>query len=308
MSDDLKSQQEPVSTSIKDRDFPSLYQSADQASLAAQRCYLLFQGCHLFLLILGSLVTVLIPIVSFTWLPSILAIILMVTVTLTWISRSRRDDEVWFNCRAIAESTKTTAWRFMMKAAPFEDNSAAKGQFISKLKEIRKARSSSLAALAKDLDVDAQSISDFMNDMRTKSLSDRKTFYIKSRLLDQKAWYSKKADYNLRNKSYWSWITIVLQILATSLAIVQAVSSSLSVNVVPILITCVAAAVAWSQMKRHGELAQTYSLATQELGDQEALDWPTMKEDDFLSLVEQVEETISREHTMWYARREVQST
>ena len=58
-------------------------------------------------------------------------------------------------------------------------------------------------------------------------------------------------------------------------------------------------------MKRYGELAQTYSLAAQELGDQETIASDTTEEADFLALVEQVEETISREHTMWCARRDV---
>ena len=58
-------------------------------------------------------------------------------------------------------------------------------------------------------------------------------------------------------------------------------------------------------MKRYSELAQSYFLAAQELGDQEAIASNIMKEDDFLALVEQVEETISREHTMWCARRDV---
>ena len=58
-------------------------------------------------------------------------------------------------------------------------------------------------------------------------------------------------------------------------------------------------------MKRYSELAQSYSLASQELGEQEALapDW--REEANFLEFVDQVEFAISREHTMWCGRREV---
>ena len=98
---------------------------------------------------------------------------------------------------------------------------------------------------------------------------------------------------------------VVLQILAVVFAIIWAASSSLPVNMVPLLMTCAASAIAWSQIKRYGELAQTYSLASQELGDQEAIASDITEEADFLALVEQVEETISREHTMWCARRDV---
>ena len=37
------------------------------------------------------------------------------------VTHSRRDDKVWFDCRAIAESTKTATWRYMMKTTPFEE-------------------------------------------------------------------------------------------------------------------------------------------------------------------------------------------
>ncbi len=290
----------------KDRHLPSLYQSANQSSLSAQRTYLCFQICHLSSLILGSVTAMTIPLVPatyLTWLYGGMAIIFTVGVILTLISHSLRNDKIWFDCRAIAESTKTAAWRFMMKAAPFEDNGMANQQFTSKLREIREARSSNPKHLAGNLNASAQAISDFMNNVRAKDLDDRKTFYIESRLRDQKAWYSKKANCNSRNESCWFWTTTMFQILAVVLAIVQATSGGFPVNVLPFLVTCAASAVAWSQMRRHGELAQTYSLAAQELGEQEAIAINLTEEADFLSFVEQVEETISREHIMWCARR-----
>ncbi len=308
MSDDLKSQQEPVSTSIKDRDFPSLYQSADQASLAAQRHYFRLQTCHVACLILGSASAVLatiIPVVVVTWAYIVLAIVLAIGVVLNLVSRVRRDDKVWFDCRAIAESTKTATWRFMMKATPFKDDSMAKKSFIEQLRRIRAARPSSPKDLAKSLDANALTISDFMNDMRLKSLNERQNQYLESRLRDQKTWYSKKAKLNARKGDCWFYTVVALQILAIVFAFIWAASSSLPVNVVPILMTCAASAVAWSQMKRYGELDQTYSLAAQELGEQEAIASGITGEDSFLTLVEQVEETISREHTMWCARRDV---
>ena len=58
-------------------------------------------------------------------------------------------------------------------------------------------------------------------------------------------------------------------------------------------------------MKRHSELAQTYALAAQDLGELEAIAMDIAEEEEFLALVEQVEDTISREHTMWCARRDI---
>ncbi len=308
MSNAQKNQKGPGIVSIKDEHFPSLYQSADQASLSAQRSYLRFYLWHLFSLILGSLIVVLamtIPVLDVTWTYIVLSIILVTGVVLTWVSRVRRDDKVWFDCRAIAESTKTATWRFMMKAAPFKDDSIARQSFIDQLRLIRNERHFSSHDLAQSLGENAQSISCFMDDMRLKSVNDRRKVYLESRLCDQKTWYSKKATFNARKESCWFWTVVALQILTVAFAIIRAASSDLPVNVVPLLMTIAASAVAWSQMKRYGDLAQTYSLAAQELADQEAIALDITEEADFLELVKQVEDTISREHTMWCVRRDV---
>jgi anti-sigma-K factor RskA len=62
---------------------------------------------------------------------------------------------------------------------------------------------------------------------------------------------------------------------------------------------------AWSQMKRNDELAQSYALAAQELEEIETLTKNQASEKAFSQLVEQAENSISREHTLWCARRDV---
>ena len=58
----------PSIPSIEDKDFPSLYQSADQAATEIRRKYFRFRLWHLVLLILGSLVAVLGPRIPETFL------------------------------------------------------------------------------------------------------------------------------------------------------------------------------------------------------------------------------------------------
>ena len=307
MSDNMKSPREGAITSIASRHLPSLYQSADQASLSAQQQYLRLQKGHISCLILGSVgaaLTAIVPVAAVTWTYAFVAIILLIGVTLAWVSRIRRDDKVWFDCRAIAESTKTAAWRLMMRAAPFKDEDTARKSFIGQLQRIRKARPSSAKDLAQNLDAEARSISDFMDDTRRKSADERRGLYLELRLRDQKTWYSNKAKLNSKMEGLWFWAVVILQMLAVTAAFIRISSTACSINVVPILMTCAASAIAWSQTKRYGELTQAYSLAAQELGDQEEIALSITEEEDLLTLVEQVEETISREHTMWHARRE----
>ena len=309
MANFLDDQQATVTTtSIENENFPSLFQSADKASNSAQRRYLRLQKCHIICLILGSIGAALATIVqggAITLIYIAVAIVLVTGVILTWVSRVRRDNKTWFDCRAIAESTKTVTWRYMMKASPFKDDSIARLEFINQLQRIRKERYFSSHDLAQSLDASARSISDHMDYVRQKSLNERHQLYLDSRIRDQKNWYSKEAKFNSRAESFWFWVVFAFQMFAISLAVLLACLGGLPVNIVPLLMACAASAIAWSHMKRYGELAQTYSFAAQELGDQEAIASDITEETDFLALVEQVEETISREHTMWCARRDV---
>ena len=195
--------QEPPTTSIEDRDLPGLYRSADQASIRAQRLYLRLQKWHVGCLILGSVGAVFATLVSdiaVRWAYIALAIVLVTGVLLTWVSRVRRDNKTWFDCRAIAESTKTVAWRFMMKAAPFKDDNIARESFIDQLQRIRKEKHYSSYDLAQSLDANAQAIGDVMKRVRGSPLNERKSLYLVARLRDQKTWYSDKSRFNSKEE------------------------------------------------------------------------------------------------------------
>lgn len=78
MAENSRSQQETVSHSIEDQDFPSLYRSADQASLSAQRRFLTLQRIHIWCLIIGSIVAALgqlVPAMAVKWVYMACAII-----------------------------------------------------------------------------------------------------------------------------------------------------------------------------------------------------------------------------------------
>jgi hypothetical protein len=293
---------------MEDGQYPGLYQSADAASLTAQSTYLLLQRVHLGSLVLGSTIgafTALGTEAVRMWLYSAIAIILALGLLGLWVTYSRNDDKVWFDCRAIAESTKTATWRFMMGAPPFSDGDSVEERFVFELREIREARPHANRDIAGQIDANAPAITRFMREVRVRAFGERQTFYIDCRLSEQKIWYSKKANTHARSGTHWFWATAGLQALAVAIAIIEAASAGFRINAVPVLTTCAAAVAAWTQMKRHNELAQTYALAAQELGELHPIAAGLTDEGKFGQLVAQVEEAISREHTMWCARRDV---
>ena len=293
---------------MSDDSYPGLYRCADSASLKAQSIYLLFHKVYLGSLVLGSLISTTTAIASQAInarLYTALAIVLVIGLLTLWVMRARQDDKIWFDGRAVAESVKTATWRFMMRVTPFHEDSNVETVFISELTEIREARPHLGKYLAAAMDPGQSAITAFMRQKRTVSMEDRRSFYVSARICDQKIWYAHNARINVKSGAKWFWLIAILQVVVVILAIVQAVSGGLRINAVPVITTCAAAVAAWSQMKRHDELAQSYALAAHELEELEAIASNQTSEDAFSQLVEQAENSISREHTMWCARRDV---
>lgn len=288
--------------------YPSLYCSADAASLRAQSTYILLHKVYLGSLVLSSAISAIASIGYVhvnTYLYSVLAAVLVIGFIILWMTRARQDDKIWFDGRAVAESVKCATWKFMMRAQPFTDDSKAERLFISNLKEIREARPHLGRHLAAANVGEGATITEFMKEMRGSFTVERQGFYRDERIRDQKAWYATKAKSNADSGLTWFWIMAFLQIAIVVLAIVQAASAGFGINPIPIVMTSVAAIAAWSQMKRHSELSQSYALAAQELEEIEAIAGSQMSEEEFSQLVEQSEDSISREHTLWCARRDV---
>ena len=131
---------------------------------------------------------------------------------------------------------------------------------------------------------------------------ERRGFYLAARVDDQEAWYAGKSQTNARSATIWFWISLLFEGLALAAAIVIAVTGS-RLDLVGVLAAITAAATAWTQLGRHDELAKSYGLAAHELMVLHARLELAEAEEAFRQGVEETEAAISREHTMWMARR-----
>lgn len=294
---------------MKHDDYPWLFCASDEASRGAQKSYFRILATQLTLFFVVGLLGTILRLFSASFqkhLSGTMALLLAIAIIVTLISRERKFDKIWFDSRAVAESAKTAAWRFMMSAPPFQPQGAAdiEPAFIGELDEIKKARS----GIDEYLSGHAQSakpISQFMQDLRAGDLANRKSVYLQDRVLDQKDWYGSKATWNRKQKALWYWIGLGLQIVALGLAIFSASYGPFPFNLVGVLMAAAASLAAWSQAKRHDDLSNSYSMAAQELQNIQTLIERTEDENSFRALVDQGEEAISREHTMWCARRSI---
>ncbi|MBU1219430.1 DUF4231 domain-containing protein [Myxococcota bacterium] len=287
---------------LKNESLPGLYQSADAASLEAQTVYFIALKAYLFLLVVAAFV-------SFAWPKNyygaiVSAVLFLLTLGILIYLRVYRPDDIWYNGRAVAESVKTRAWRWVMRAEPYEDTDSIEivsKQFINDLKTILHQNRS----LSKVLDPSVGSeapISEVMASIRRLSVEERLSIYQVQRIVNQATWYSKKSLFNKRRSKQWFGVSVALHLLAFIMLLYRIKDPLMSLPVESIAVAA-GAVLTWLQAKKHNELNSSYSLAAHEivLIKGESLDVKSEKE--LSAFVLDSESAFSREHTQWTARK-----
>jgi hypothetical protein len=294
--------------SVSDEHLPALYRVADRSSISAQRSYLRLVMLNLALIVIAALATS--WAVSSPELRTLLAIIGAVTlvagVGLTASVLQTKPDKQWFGARAVAESVKTISWRYMAGSEPYAKSlpdAQADNLFCQELEGILRERSA-IGAVLGGPEASADQITQCMRDIRSSDLQSRKEIYLRDRIQNQRAWYGGKAAVNARSSTWWLAAVGGTQLLGAITAIALVRWPDFSFNMAAVLAAVAAAFLAWLQVKQHQELAHAYGLAAHELGLIEARAPHVATESEFSSFVADAENAISREHTMWIARRD----
>jgi hypothetical protein len=286
-------------------DYPALYQAAEDASMGGQNTYKRLVQADLALVVAGALLgalAFLVPKDYAAYFAAVAAIVLLGSVVAKFVAKQRSDDKEWFDGRAVAESVKSLTWRYMMRLEPFEDDTTCDQKFIEELDAIREARSG-LQFRVGTLGEGAEQITPRMREVRQKPVEERRDLYVKERLDDQAGWYGRKSEDNRRLANRLFWAALAAQFIALALAVWRAASPSAGLSLVGPLLALAAAFTAWTQLRRNDELRLSYALANQELLSIKALAAAVDSEQELAKLVRDGEGAISRQHTMWIAKR-----
>ncbi len=249
--------------------------------------------------------------------PVLSAVLLGFSLITSTALKIRAPEKTWFGGRAVAESVKSLTWKFMAGGAPFGmdlSRSDAVTKFGGELQAILKERRS-LAAKFSD-PADALQITEEMKANRNKSAQERLTLYLEERVNDQRKWYASKAGIARSSNDNWFWVTTAGQFAALAGAVWVVYAPDSPIRFTGFFSAVASAAMAWLQMKRYQDVSQSYAMAAHELGlielqaqnvrDQIAgAAAPTDAEAHLASFVANAENAMSREHTMWVARRDV---
>ncbi len=219
-----------------------------------------------------------------------------------YITRTRPERE-WYDGRAVAESCKTLAWRYAVRGRPFgpdeTDPRAVDEAFDRSLREVTTA----LGFAAPEVGA-GPAITDDMRSLRAASLAVRREAYETGRITDQQDWYAAKARDNEDRASRWKKLVFGLE-LAGLAAGIGLVANVYAFDAIGVIAASAAAATAWLQLKQHESLARAYAIASTELSSIRSLIVHQGTDETWSDFVDQSEEAISREHTLWRASRGV---
>lgn len=288
---------------MKSDDYPALYRAASKASAAAQSGYL---WC---IRLYGVISVAAAALAHFhaTHVAAIISLIfLLLGLGISALMAFYRYDSRWYRARAVAESVKTSTWRYMLRADPFSagmGEESARKHFVGVLNQILKEHKSLSLELSGVL-TGAQAISQFMNDVRARPLQERISFYQTARIEEQRSWYAEKSEKNKRWGRFWFCTFVVIQMGAIVFAACQIAWPTVESFPIGTFGVAAAAILGWTLIKRFRELAAAYGMAALEIGFALEQIGGAKDESGFSQFVGDTENAFSREHTQWIARKD----
>lgn len=286
---------------ITDSDYPGLFQSADLSSKRAQKIFIYLNGALLLILIFSAFITDNFESISieFTLILIISALILNLIVFYS------KFEKTWYEGRAVAESLKTLSWKYMMRTKPFSENNNPNipdNKFLDYLKELigeKKDFYNLVGGKFSNLD----QISNQMREVRSKEYEERIQIYKFQRLDTQLNWYRNKSNRNriMKNRFFIFNIFLLFSIL---ILLIYRFDWLENINIIAFAITLITSVIAWMQIKNYQELTHSYALTAHELGVIKSKIGQVDSEKKLDDFVDDAETAISREHTMWLARRD----
>ncbi|MCC5486556.1 DUF4231 domain-containing protein [Vibrio lentus] len=284
--------------------YPSLYKVADAASLSAQKLHLRLTVLHAFLLILGTGMAVRsIPTKEYSLL---IALVFFAALGLSLFLGVMKYEKNWYNGRAVAESIKTSTWRYAMRAAPFENAESVhsiKSEFRNMLNSILRTNRELGDYIGEHQDTNDQ-ITNEMNQVRALSIEERKGYYLSNRIDEQRTWYTTKAAYNKKMQRVWFAAIVIAQAAAIGCVLARIAYPDWQYWPTDTLVLIASFCISWSQLKKFNELSSAYSLTAQEIGIIRGQSETVTTEEQLSEFIINAELAFSREHTQWVARQD----
>lgn len=285
-------------------EYPALYQTAGEMSAESQSATLNLIRTEYVLLFVAS-------ILSMNWSSHssyfvISAVVLLASLGVLIKRNSEKPEQGWYRGRALAESIKTSCWRYCMRADPFGDADRIekpRSEFRNHLLEILRANRLICDRMPPD-SLAKEQIPDSMQAVRALSIEKRKAFYLKYRIQEQREWYARKAGANRKAGRRWGRIAVGAYVVAICLALSRIAYPNWELWPIEPVIVFASSIIGWTQVKKFNELASSYALTAHEIGIIQGNIAAITTEPSFAEFINDAEQAFSREHTQWVARQQ----
>lgn len=281
--------------------YPALHTAANRLSDGSQRQYLWQLRLEYALLITCAAMSINSPNESsYYYIYSFVFCSALATFLLRFVSKP---EQSWYRGRALAESVKTSVWKFAMRATPFDEisDSKAVAEFRNLMRGIIETNRFIGDRLPPDEAAEAQVTSSMLS-CRQLTLDERKVLYDRDRIRDQRSWYAKKAKHNKNAALGWAVACALAYVLAIISSLTRAAHPDWNFLPTEPLITIASSIVGWMQIKKFNELTSAYTLTAHEIGFLQASLADADTDEKFSEFVNEAELAFSREHTQWLAR------
>jgi hypothetical protein len=279
---------------------PVSWRAADAHARQWQRVFLWLQALQLGALVivaLGSATDV--EIGSFA-LSRWFMVVGVVTALVARLTISQLGPErQWYDGRAAAESVKSLAWRFATGGHPFPHEMPAEQatrMFVGRIDAVVET----LSGLEHPALTDDRQVTEEMLTLRARPLAERTAAYLTGRIRDQRSWYAQRSLLNRKRANRGAALVVALESATVVLAIIRLTGVS-DLDLSGIVATLTATVIAWTQTRQFESLSRAYAVTSHELSSVDAVLTTVADETGWAQSVEQAEEAISREHTLWQA-------
>jgi hypothetical protein len=279
-----------------------LFRSADATAIEAQRLYLLAIRIRLYLLVLAAATGAVSVVGRIDW-GGFVGAAALVAAALTELYLVRdQPDRRWYEGRAAAESAKTLGWRYAVGAEPFGVETLsgrdADRLLIERLDDVL----IDLDDLAGESTVGTgEQITPPMRVLRAAPLEVRQSVYERDRIEEELRWYQTKGAWNQRRARQLTFAVLLFEIVGAIGGLLHAIGVNL--NLLGVAAAGAAALGLWLQTRQHQALAHAYAVTAQELSSIRSLIQWQDSESEWSAFVDDAETAISREHTLWRAKR-----
>jgi len=280
---------------------PALFRSVEECSRAGQDSFLLWVRVRFIALVVAALGGAMTWTEGHAHLGALLALVMFAAALLAeGVLAIRRPDRLWYQGRAAAESVKTLAWRYMMRAESYEEDvQNVDARFIDEIFEVLNDLGDLPLPPARG---DEPQITSRMREVRDLSFADRRQLFLEDRIRAEQNWYADEGNDNEDAAGRWVKISVGLEAVGLIAAILKA-TGKIDFDLLGICAAAAGSAGAWMQAKQYQNLATAYGIASHELASVASEVVSLDDETQWPQFVAEAEEAISREHTLWRASR-----